>query len=114
MLPKRRRTVLVLSLSLLFAGAAQADGGWVERSNQHAQPLLHVISDFAPEFATQVGLLGYDDRVIDLKPDVNARFRKAMAEAKTKLDADLATEKDAQVRQDLQILRDSTQQQIDS
>src|SRR5689334_14457096 len=114
MFAKRRRTVLALSLSLLFAGAAHADTGWVARSDQHAQSLLHVISDFAPEFATQVGITGYDEGVVDLKPEVNERFRKALSDAKRKLDADLAAEKDPQVRQDLEIMRESTQLQIDS
>lgn len=110
-----RRTALALFLSLAVGGAAAAaDSGWVARSNADAQPLLKVFGDFSPETAGQLGIPGYDERVADLKPEVGARFRRASGEARQALQAKLATEKDPQVRQDLEIMIDSAQRQIDS
>ena len=109
-----RRTALVLALSVLFAGAAHADADWVKRSNEDAKVMLKVFGEFSPETAGQLGIPGYDDRIVDLKADVNSRFRKASADAKHDLEAKLASEKDPQVRQDLEIMIASAQQQIDS
>ena len=33
----------------------------------HAQPLLKVLAEFNPEFASQFAFPGYDDKAIDLK-----------------------------------------------
>ena len=109
-----RRTALVLALSVLFAGAAHADADWVKRSNEDAKVMLKVFGEFSPETAGQLGIPGYDDRIVDLKADVNSRFRKASADAKHELETKLASEKDPQVRQDLEIMIASAQQQIDS
>jgi len=84
--------------------AAQATPAWVARSDADAQPLLKVLADFNPEFASQFGFPGYDDKAIDLKPNVGERSRAAMTAARDELQKNLATETDADVRQDLQIM----------
>jgi hypothetical protein len=103
-----KRLALAAAIALAAAGSAYAQGtqapSWVERSNEDAKVLLDVIAQFNPENATQIGLTGYDDKVSDLKPDADARQRKALLEAKTKLQSKLAMEKDPNVRQDLQIM----------
>ena len=109
-----RRTALVLALCVSFAGAAHAEADWVKRSNEDANAMLKVFGEFNPETAAQLGIPGYDDRILDLKADINNRFRKATADAKHELEGKLAAEKDPQVRQDLQIMITSAQQQIDS
>jgi uncharacterized protein (DUF885 family) len=102
---------LVLGLVLSWsAGAAD----WIARSNENAQPLLKVLGDFGPEFAGQIGMKGYDDRVQQLPPDNNRRFRTAMEGARSGLQAKLGQEKDPLVRQDLQIMIAAATQQIDS
>lgn len=107
----RRAFTLVLGLVLSWsAGAAD----WIARSNENAQPLLKVLGDFGPEFAGQIGMKGYDDRVQQLPPDNNARFRKAMEEARSGLQAKLDQEKDPLVLQDLKIMIAAATQQIDS
>ncbi|HEY8682718.1 MAG TPA: DUF885 family protein, partial [Rhodanobacter sp.] len=86
---------------------------WIARSNADSQDLLKLIARFSPESASQFGLAGFDDKVADLKPGVDQRSRAALLEAKTELQQKLALEKDANVRQDLQILIKAADQQIE-
>jgi hypothetical protein len=84
--------------------AAKPSPAWVTKSNEYAQVLLKAQAEFAPEQMSFFGVPGYDDRVADLKPDVSARFRAATAKARDELKAKLATERDPNVRQDLDIM----------
>ena len=103
-----KRLVLAAAIALAATGSAYAQGtqtpSWVERSNEDAKALLDAMAQFNPENATQIGLTGYDDKVTDLKPDTDARQRKALLGAKTALQGKLAAEQDPNVRQDLQIM----------
>lgn len=105
---------LAAACLLALALPAVAADDWVARSNANAQPLLKVLADFSPESASGLGLPGYDERVFDLKPGSNERFRAAAAAAKVQLDARRAGEKDARVLQDLDIMIEATQRQIES
>ena len=98
--------VLALALCAPLPGvAAEATSpAWVARSNAYAEALLEAQAAFMPEMASQVGLSAYDARVADLGPNQPARYRAAMTAARGKLEAALQTERDANVRQDLQIL----------
>jgi hypothetical protein len=95
------------------ASAPVAAPAWVAKSNADAQPLLKVLADFNPEFASQFGFPGYDDKVVDLKPDVEQRSRAAMTAARDTLKKKLAAETDADVRQDLQIMIKAADRNID-
>lgn len=111
-----KRLALSMAVALAAAGSAHADTKtptWIERSNADSKVMLDVLAKFNPEFASQVGLPGFDDKVIDLKPDVDARSRAALADAKAKLEKMLADEKDTNVRQDLQILIKAADLQIE-
>lgn len=105
---------LAAACLLALALPAVAADDWVARSNANAQPLLKVLADFSPESASGLGLPGYDERVFDLKPGSNDRFRAAAAAAKAQLDARRAGEKDTRVLQDLDIMIEATQRQIES
>jgi hypothetical protein len=112
----RKPLALALAATLAVAGslhAQEAPASWVQRSNADARVLLDTIARFSPEFATQVGLPGYDTRVSDLKPGIDERSRAALVEAKGKLQKLLATEKDPNVREDLDIMIEATDQQIE-
>ena len=108
---------IALATALAAAGSVHAQTttppAWVARSNADAQVLLDTLARFSPEFASQIGVPGYDDKVADLKPGIDARSRAALVDAKGKLENMLATEKDANVQQDLQIMIDATAQQIE-
>ncbi len=77
---------------------------WVEASNRDAQILLAAQAPFQPEFASFFGIPGYDDQVADLGPDNGRRYREATAKARAELQARLQSERDANVRQDLEIM----------
>lgn len=83
---------------------AAAAPAWVQRSNDYAQILIDAQAPFQPEQVSFFGVAEYDGQISDLGPDNGERFRAATAKAKTKLEAALATERDPNVRQDLQIL----------
>ena len=86
---------------------------WVRKSNADAMVLMNVLAQFNPEFASRFGLPGYDTKVIDLKPNVDQRTIDAMTQARATLQKDLATEKDANVRQDLEIMIKAADRQIE-
>ena len=102
----------------LYAGAhsaeapASANAGstappaWVANSNRHAQVLMQAEAAFSPESAAQSGLSEYDGLVADLGPGLSARRSEALDNAKAKLRLALQLERDANVRQDLQIMID--------
>jgi hypothetical protein len=106
-------TALLASAGSVHAQTAAAPPAWVVRSNADAQVLLDTLAHFDPEFASQVGIPGYDDKVIDLKPDLDARSRAAFVKAKGQLEKMLATEHDADVKQDLHIMIDAVDQQVE-
>jgi hypothetical protein len=112
----RKSLAFALAATLAAAGslhAQPAPASWVERSNADAKVLLDTIARISPEFATEVGLGGYDTRVADLKPGVDERSRAALVEAKGRLQEMLATEKDPNVREDLKIMIEATARQIE-
>ena len=112
----RKTLALALAATLATAGplhAQSAPTAWVERSNADARVLLDTIARFSPEFATQVGVPGYDTRVADLRPGIDERSRAALVEARAKLEKLLATEKDPNVREDLKIMIEASAQQIE-
>lgn len=77
---------------------------WVVKSNGYAQVLMKVLAEFNPEFASQFGLPGYDDKVVDLRLNVGERSRAALSKANDELKADLAKTTDSNVREDLEIM----------
>lgn len=86
---------------------------WVTRSNQLAQILLDAQGPFQPEETGFFGVPGYDDKVADFGPDNGARYRAAMAKARSELQSRLATERDPNVRQDLAIMIAAADQNIE-
>lgn len=100
---------LTLAAAVTFAvgslhAAEPAQPAWIARSNTDAQVLLDITARFSPESATDIGIKGYDEKIADLSADAEKQQRAALVDAKQKLSARLAEEKDPNVRQDLQIL----------
>jgi uncharacterized protein (DUF885 family) len=111
---KKLSTITALTL-LTIAGALQAaDQTWVTRSNANSQLLLQVMAKYSPESASQLGVDGYDEAISDYSRDLYAAqvadLRKVIAEYRKRLN----TETDAKVKQDLQILINSAQDNISS
>jgi hypothetical protein len=109
-----RLVAVGLSLMLASVGVLAADPPWVARSNDNATLLLDVLARYSPETASQIGVDGYDDAITDLSRDTvqsqNADFAGAITEFRRRA----ATESDAKVRQDLEILIAAAQDNISS
>lgn len=117
--------VLAVSLALLAPlspsvqaaapakAAAPATPQWVARSNEYAQILLQAQAPFQPEFVSFFGVPGYDDKVVDLGPNHDQRERDALAKARAALHEKLAVERDANVRQDLEIMLAAIDRQVE-
>ncbi len=113
--------LLCASLGLTPTAHAQAPApppartapAWIAKSDEDARLLLQARAAFAPEAAGRAGLDGLDTEVLDLKPGLSTRLRAALVAAQGKLTARLGAEIDPNVRQDLEILAQSVQDDIE-
>ena len=108
------RTVqVVLVVSELCAGAAAfaETPAWVTESNQAAQKLLAVQAKYAPETVSAFGVEKYDADVLDLKPATVTRQEADLDAVVQEYTAELKDVSDPRVREDLEILIRSAQDQ---
>ena len=77
---------------------------WIEKSNANAKVLLDATNKFSPENASRTGFPGFDDKIVDLLPNINERYRVAETGARDELVTRTLSETDPLVRQDLDIL----------
>jgi uncharacterized protein (DUF885 family) len=103
------RTALILAL---FALPAYAD--WIEASDRHAMTLLRALGQLQPESIAGYGLSEFDTEVLDLGAERYERGQALRRDSIATLEAALAAEKDARVRQDLQIMLDDQRNDIRS
>jgi hypothetical protein len=105
---------LLTAAPVVLAEAAPApEPAWVATSNLETTKLLRAQAVFQPEGASGAGLTEYDGLAVDLGPDINARYSAAMRAEKARIEARLATETDARVKQDLQILVHSIDEDLE-
>src|SRR4051794_38712153 len=97
-----RLLISILCLITIRAFAAPPD--WVRKSDENTQVLLDVMARLDPEEAASLGITGLDDRISDFAPGHEQRRAEALGAAVAELQKRLATEKDADVKQDLRIL----------
>jgi hypothetical protein len=95
---------LLLSCGMAVAQLAPTPQTWVERSNENAKVLLQAVGRFEPEATSELGVEGFDEQIVDLKPGVNERSRQATRAVIEELKRRLAQEREPHVRQDLEIL----------
>jgi hypothetical protein len=95
---------------LCLAAAVRAD--WIEQSNRHTMAVLKARAELAPEEASSYGLSEFDSGVMDLGVDVSERWQALDHRLIGQLQAAVQTEGDARVRQDLQIVITSLQNEI--
>jgi hypothetical protein len=86
------------------ASAPAKEQPWVTASNLDTTRLLKAQAKFGPEGASGAGLAEYDGLAVDLGPNINARYAAAMRVERAHLQQRLAAEKNPLVKQDLQIL----------
>jgi hypothetical protein len=110
----------VSTLAFLVAGLTPPPAGaeapvrpaWVAKSDAHAKVLVDVLARFGPEGASQFGVEGLDNEILDLKPRRQERVQQELKAALADLEKRLAAESDPTVRQDLEILVDSARDNI--
>jgi hypothetical protein len=97
----------LLALALIAAAAVPSRAAapdWVEKSDRNTQLVLDQLARFGPEGAGRLGVPGLDEQILDLKPGFRERGRESSAKVRAELQRRLAAETDPRVRQDLEIL----------
>lgn len=89
--------------------SAGSDRAWIARSDGYTELLLEVQNRHSPESASYEGLSQYDKEISILTREDEDLARHETEAALVKIKAAAATEKDARVEQDLQILIHSTE-----
>ncbi|HEX9941670.1 MAG TPA: DUF885 domain-containing protein [Thermoanaerobaculia bacterium] len=113
--PRRLAAAALLLLTLAAAPALcqqQAPPAWVAKSDQHTQLLLDVLARFSPEGAGQLGIEGLDEEIFDLTPGFEKRGEEASQKVLAELKRRLPAETDPPVKQDLQILVDTVEDNL--
>lgn len=98
--------VLVIMLASFGQAIAEttSNDSWVEESNKHAQLVLDLLASFGPEGAARLGVDGLDEEIFDLNAGIYERSRAATKKVLKTLRKRLEKETHPLVRQDLQIL----------
>ena len=111
-----RRLITIIgafSLAIAVPVAAQEDRAWIEQSNAYTMQLLELQAQFGPEGASQTGLEQYDGLALDLGPNLPERVRAAESAKLAEFRAAQARETNPLIKQDLQILIDSIEDDIE-
>ena len=105
------RSLLLIFLALASQSLIAADAPWIEESNRNAEVLLEGLARYQPETAANLGVQGYDEAVMDLKPGVVQRQDRDLQTAIETLEQRRSKATDKRVQQDLDILIDAARDQ---
>ena len=97
-------STLLVSVTSFAQGASNFTPEWVQRSNDIAYKLLESTAQFAPEFAGQSGVDGYDEEIFDLGDKLYERQIAVSEKNIAMLEALLLKEEDPRVAQDIEIM----------
>lgn len=111
---KLRRIVGSLGFAVLALPALAVEQAWVSKSNENAKLLLNVVAKYSPEGATSLGVDGFDEQITDMSRDQFEATNKDTRAAIAQLQQRLKNETDTKVRQDLEILITTAQDQLRS
>ena len=107
-------TALVANAAPAAKPAAPVEQAWVTKSNQNAKLLLEVLAKYSPEGASQLGIDGFEEKILDLSRDQYEPARKDTLAVIAELEKRLAAETDAKIKQDLEILIGSAKDNLAS
>ena len=108
----RLNQLLLLLISLLFSVTVCAD--WIEDSDKNAMMVLRSQAAFQPESIARAGLSEFDGDVFDLNANYIERQDANNRELLVELEKRLDTETHPKVRQDLEILIRSLNDEIET
>ena len=107
-------TLMIMTSTSFAQSASNFTPEWVQRSNEIAYKILESGAKFAPEFAGQTGVTGYDEEIFDLGENLYERQIENAENNIVMLNEFLAKEEDPRVLQDIQIMLKSTRDNIES
>ena len=115
---KCRRKILIpitlIAFLLSFQNSYTQDTPkWVAESNRHTKVLLDIISKYNPESTAAIGVDGFDDQIIDLSAGFSERYLQDLKQSRVYLKSQLEQIEDDPIRQDLQILIESIDNEIE-
>lgn len=94
--------------------ASAVEQTWVSRSNENAKVLLQVLARYSPESASQLGVDGFDEVITDLSRDRYEATSRDVRQAIVELRRRQKSESHPKIRQDLDILIGSAQDNLSS
>ena len=103
---------MFLVVACLAGSSVCAAPAWVAQSDAYTAERLKLGAKFHPEGAARTGLEGYDENIVDLVPGFQERFREAQRELVARYRKALESETEGNVRQDLEILIETAEQQL--
>lgn len=106
------RAAVALAMLSLCAAVSAAEPAWVTKSNANAKLVLNVMAKYAPESASGLGVDGYDEQITDLSRDHFEQTNKDTRAVIAELQKRRKTETDAKIRQDIDILIGSAEDQL--
>ncbi len=107
-------TISVLSSPSFAQDASNFTPDWVQRSNEIAYKVLESSAKFAPEFAGQMGVTGYDEEIFDLGENLYERQIETYQQNIEMLNGLLAKEEDPRVAQDIEIMLKAARDDIEA
>ncbi|MFT6275781.1 MAG: hypothetical protein ACJAZ0_001884 [Halioglobus sp.] len=111
---KLQNAWLILSCVLFAAGSAQAKDDWIEKSDINSMRVLEAQAAFAPESIAGYGLAQFDGDIMDLRAKSHERSQASTKNILQQMQGHLKSEQQPQVREDLEILIQSLQDDIES
>ncbi len=106
------RAAVALAMLSLCAAVSAAEPAWVTKSNANAKLVLNVMAKYSPESASGLGVDGYDEQITDLSRDHFEQTNKDTRAVIAELQKRRKTETDAKIRQDIDILIGSAEDQM--
>lgn len=99
---------------LVTAPVYAAEQAWVAKSNDNAKLLLQLMGKYSPEGAGGLGVDGFDEQITDLSRDLFAVKNKETLAVIAELQKRFKSERDAKIKQDIQILIGSAEDNMRS
>ena len=107
-----RKLIICGLLAALSVPSMADEVDWVATSNEHAQLVLELLAEFNPEGAASFGVDGLDEEIVDLTDGVYERGIEASRNLLVELQKRLAAATHPKVRQDLEILIQTVEDNI--
>ncbi|CAB9518665.1 Bacterial protein of unknown function (DUF885) [Seminavis robusta] len=100
------------SISFCAGTTAAAETDWIAKSNVNTQILLDAMGELSPEDFGSIGVEGVDENITDRIEGWQKRAESLLTGVLEEFEGTLASETDRRVKEDLNILIDSTNERL--